>query len=477
MRASWLTALPGLGVAAGALALQPACTSLAGLSTVDGGTVDTPDGSDGDTGLGIGGGDGGITPTGDSGVIADVPASCATEQVDDATTVFVSHGSSASAVTSCGTKTVPCNSITIGLDRARTSGKSLIVIDTGTYTEPLALAPDVTLQGGWDASSGTWKRQCNADRIGSVTLTAPGTVASAVGFTGTATLDTLTVIAGAPTDKTLSVYGVFASGPNVSIALKDAVVRAANAISGADGPPGDPAGPPGSVCAGGNGQNGPDGPAGTAAPAGAFGTKGFVAGDGAAGGTGTVGGNGTSLPGNCNSSCGSCLGSGSSCQIYNQHQVCGRDGIAGCGGGGGVGGAGGKGGGSSIALFAWDAHVTVDGGGLFAGNGGNGGRGGTGGLGAGGTPGSTAPSVSCTLFCSFGTPCVQNSQQLQSGAGGNGGAGGKGGAGAPGAGGSSFSLASGGKAMVTVSIKTLLGYGMPGTSPGGAPGAAGKRSP
>ena len=91
---------------------------------------------------------------------------------------------------------------------------------------------------------------------------------------------------------------------------------------------------------------------------GQFTLNGYVAGSGLVGASGASGAAGTSggAP-----SCASCASGCDTahCVGFGTQMVCGSPGLPGCGGGGGGGGAGGGGGGSGIALYVWDARVTV----------------------------------------------------------------------------------------------------------------------
>jgi hypothetical protein len=152
---------------------------------------------------------------------------------------------------------------------------------------------------------------------------------------------------------------------------------------------------------------------------------------------------------------------------------CGSAGASGCGGQPGQGGQGGQGGGSSVALYVWDAKVTMIGGALRAGNGGTGGAGGPGGLGgAGGTGANGAAATSCDTACGTQIPAFKcgpvQSTAAAGGTGSRGGAGGRGAPGGGGAGGSTFAAVEGGVARVTIS-NAGMASGIPGASRGNGP--------
>jgi hypothetical protein len=192
---------------------------------------------------------------------------------------------------------------------------------------------------------------------------------------------------------------------------------------------------------------------------------------GSPGGNGLDGGSGV---------CANCVApgcSGSGCGVASTTKTCGQDGLSGCGGPGGLPGGGAGGGGSSIVLFAWDAHVTCNGTTLTAGAGGAGGPGGTGGDGGGGSAGAAGTgagtcgtTVPAGLLCLSGCTTTSNPVTMSGGgAGGAGAAGGTGGTGGGGAGGWSCAYYLGGAAVMTPSGSSF-NHGAMGT--GGAPGGA-----
>jgi hypothetical protein len=291
-------------------------------------------------------------------------------------------------------------------------------------------------------------------------------------FTGPATLRYLTVLG--KTASPLpgeSVYGVFAKG--ASLAFEAVTVNVGPAGAGVDGDAGAPGSTGGTKCATGAGTAGLAGTPGVGADAGAMGPAGYVPVNGAPGlGDGKVGSNGT-----CTAAC-----AGNEYTVCKPNTVnCSKaqgcvSALAGCGGTPGQGGAGGAGGGSSIAVFGWDATLTLTGGSFVGGNGGNGGKGGNGGSGGGGGTGTTEQEGCAT--CS-GTNCgsVGNTTVAAGGLGGTGGAGGTGGGGA---GGWSYGVFAGGpQGKITVVQPPLYQHGTQGTGgpPNGTSGQAADRFP
>jgi hypothetical protein len=315
----------------------------------------------------------------------------------------------------CGSQKSPCNSVSLGVLRASAAERGTVVVSRGLYEETLVLAPNVTIQGGWDES---FHWICDPE---AVQIRAPnGSNTTVLGESiGSATLENLTVTSSdeppstptIPSAGGISVYGVFLSGSS-NVTLNSVVVvvgpagnGAENGVAGAKG-----GGGPDSGCEAGGGDGGSGGP-GTPGQQGSFGAKGYTPLVGGTGGTGTPGENSTN---------------------------------GACGGQPGQGGIGGGGGGSSIAVYLNDGATISSLNSMFqAGNGGNGGSGGFGG--AGGTSGGPGA--------------------------GKGGSGGRGGGGA---GGDSYALIYGTGITGTQTHDTPLMFGMPGTGgPGGTMGQSG----
>jgi hypothetical protein len=409
---------------------------------------------------------------------------CAAVTPDASVGVFVSPAGNAEV--DCGSAAAPCASIQTAIDRAASQGKSVVFVDAGDYVEAIALKPGITLQGAWKRRTvGAWSKTCPANASALVVLRAPPSAGATVtaDFDGKATLDTLTIetkpVAG--TGETL--YGVFARGASTKLTLESVAVHAAAGGAGATGA----AGLPGAV--GANGctatYDGRDalfpGTDGAGASAGPFTSAGYVPASAIAGTDGWPGNNGELGP---QASCvtgTSCARGPSGIGCITPRPVitsCGVNGGAGCGGGGGHGGGAGGSGGSSIALFAFDAAITIHRGTLAASDGGAGGAGGAGGDGATGGFGSVgAQGPEIPLQCDpvqtadRGWICQSMSSTVHGTAGSPGGPGGKGsagGSGGGGAGGSSYAYVTAGTAVVTADGATFV-HGS-----GGAGGAAPK---
>lgn len=407
-----------------------------------------------------------------------VPSSCAGEKADENAGVFVAQWKAAAA--ECGSKATPCSSIQAGLERAIAMQKAIVYVGKGTYVETVTTRAGLTVQGGWDVTTGS--RICTPDRAGSVTIKADDASNVTVIASGAmAALDTLTIVSrGAPARAGESLYGIRATAPTT---VRDVTVRVGNAGAGAPGI----AGTLGSIplagtCLAGDGAAGKPGGPGAGAGVGAFSAEGYQPAKGADGLAGSAGNAGAATKGECPTGCESCLSQPENGECGKP--LCGKDGVPGCPGAGGTPGHGGGGGGSSIAVFASGANVTVQGGGLFAGNGGNGGAGGEGG--AAGSAVAVAPPgktkcQGCILAFGVCNPPFDtgDADNGMSGAGGSGGAGGAGGGGS---GGHSYAVfrAAGAKVNPT---GTKLGIGQAGgggAGPGvieGKPGKAGEMGP
>ena len=95
---------------------------------------------------------------------------CDTEQVDEAKGIFVSPGGSTAV--NCGSKTVPCSTVQLGIDRVTTvPGRSIVYVDQGKYVENVELkGGGYTIQGGWNQVGDKWVRQCIATRSASAQI-------------------------------------------------------------------------------------------------------------------------------------------------------------------------------------------------------------------------------------------------------------------------------------------------------------------
>jgi hypothetical protein len=417
---------------------------------------------------------------------ADVPADAGIDappctppvHPEDAKGVFVAtNGADGN---DCGSRTAPCRTIATALTRATAQKLDIVFIAKGEYDEHVKLAAGKQLVGGWlvDGTTDTWNKACgdNAPLIVTIRARTENTVIDAIDLQGTAKLADLNVQSrtgqAAPGE---SLYGVFATGSTTVLAIDNVVVDVGNGGDGANGKTGD-AGVSGAPCiAVGDGGSGAPGPGGTGGGAGTFDQNGYAAGSGTDGTQGTAGLNGvTGALGTC-VDCGACAipAAGVCGFTINGIQNCGGRGQPGCGGGGGAQGGGATGGGSSIAVYCYNASVTITGGKYNAGNGGGGGAGGPGGGGAPGTAGAKGTTgIDCTGTCNMIGDPVNCTPVLQHGdgglAGGSGGAGGAGGAGGGGAGGWSVALLQGGTGIVTANNATLK-HGNAGKGGTGAP--------
>ncbi len=468
-----------VGVAGGATA----CSAVLGIQDpipvgfFDGGLFDVVVTDSTRPSDGAGGGD----------VTVDVPpyetGPCPPMSPDPTQSIFVATGVGSDSA-DCGSPMAPCQTVQVGVNRARTVGRPLVYLNRGVYSESVMLAAGVTIQGGWDDFGGNWTKNCDPT---AAVVQAPPT--SNVTFTadtlgGTAALDTLTVLSKGASDVGAgeSIFGIMALNASTTLNLATVLVRVVDGGSGAvgtTGPDGTP-GPVGGCSPSGTGSNGTQGPPGSGALVGTFSAQGYASNPG---GPGTSGGGGDNGPLGFNngcSSCGSCgLDMTGTCVFTpDGSSTCSYGGLGGCGGGGGTGGGGGGGGGSSLALFAWDATVNATGGTLQSGNGGAGGDGGFGGAsGPGGPGGDGSADPACTTACDVSCNPLLNGLQ-PGGPGGGGGNGGIGGQGGGGAGGMSYAVVQGGAASVNLtSVQLLHGQAGPGGNVGGAPGNSGDHYP
>lgn len=425
------------------------------------------------------------TAVGPEVTTSDATQPCSTRTFNETAGIFVL--ASSTATSNCGDRVLPCPSIHQGIALAKSLGRSVVYVGAGKYTETVALAAGLRIEGGWSVLGSTWSPLCS-NPASAVQIDAPSnanTTVVAKDLGGQATLALVTVNSKASAAPGESLYGVLATGTSTKLQLEDVYVALADAGAGQDGQPGR---------AGGNGSSAGCTPAGAGAPATAvgrngdngtsagFGATGYTAGDGAPGVDGQAGQNGPAgSNGTCVTTCGTCP-SASSASCSSAADSCGTNATPGCGGGAGIAGGPGSGGGSSIALYAWGATVQVSGGSFHAGNGGKGGTGGLGGQGGVGQPGKDGkagtPCDRCSISSSYtGSPStlVYSCAQISAGqgaagvanavGGGNGTAGGNGGSGA---GGSSFAIYTGGQASVTTAATPAMSVGQAGLGGGSA---------
>ena len=412
----------------------------------------------------------------------DGATGCAARTASDAAGIFVAP--SGTDTSSCGTRANPCQTISYSIATAKAaSGKTTLYLSKATYAESITLDAPLTLEGGWSDTGGTWTPVCDATTSTAVTIQGVTNTTVTVGFSGAGTLRDLQVTSKAQAAASESLYGVFATGSATNLTLDGVVVNIGEGGVGTNGTMGTDATPTSDAgCAtAGNATAGGAGSVGTGAAAGSLTSTGFVTVSGGDGGLGGAGGNG-SLGGSgaCATNCATAC-SINQCNLA-QKSLCAGEGLAGCGGAGGGGGSFGTGGGSSIAVFVWDAHVTVFGGSFASANGGNGGAGGGGG--AQGTAGVAEPGSS--VGCVTNASCVGNACNyiagfvLDGGAPGTTGAhGGVGGQGGGGSGGDSYAIVSGGDGGVTLNNSPTLAHGDAGAGgvANGANGVAADRVP
>lgn len=416
--------------------------------------------------------------------------------------VFVAPGGAGTACTA----SAPCGSIGAGINTAVSNHASTVYVAAGTYVEVVTLPVGITVQGGWKSAAGAWTQDCSATAGSDVVIQAPSTsnITVKASYTGSATLDTLTVQSKASANAGESLYGIFITGTSTEVALNKVTVTVANGGAGNNGMVGPfgVAADAGSSCPPGSGNTGSTGIPGIGGGVGMFDDNGYenAAGQGSSGGSGGAGAAGLAgadagcvqalncvynAPPGCNTVCDCCAYS----PIGDAGSSCGKNGTSGCGGGGAGGGTGGMPGGSSIAVYLWGGGLTLTNTTLQAGNGGTGGVGGMGGgMGGAGSMGTAGQegavvTIACGDTCKFalGSYTCSAAPTADGGAagglGGAGGAGGPGGQGGGGAGGNSYALyVGGGSSPPTVTGNTLTfgtaGQGGSGGSPAAASGVA-----
>jgi hypothetical protein len=424
----------------------------------------------------------------DAAADGDAASGCAAGTTDDVAGVYVSAGTGDDSP-GCGTRSNPCKTIQQGISVAQqASGKTTVYVARGAYVESLTLAAGLTVEGGWDVSGQTWSPICDSTTSSAVAIQAVTNVNVTASYSGSATLRNVTLTSKASVGAGETLYGVFATGSATSLTLAQVVVdvgaggAGTSGVLGALGADATDAG-----CAPGTGAGGDAGALGTGGVAGAFSSSGYAGGDGTGGGNGGTGHNGTAAGNGACATCDVFTGSCPSTCGFGTAQICATNGKAGCAGSGGGGGAKGTAGGASVAVFVWDAHVTVLGGSFTTSNGGNGGSGGVGGDGGVGSAGVKGTSATCATQLS-NPACLSNictgnfvaGYTLDGGtAGGSGGSGGAGGQGGGGSGGVSFVVVHGGDGGVTLNNGPVLAHGDGGTGGvvGGANGSAADQWP
>jgi hypothetical protein len=427
-------------------------------------------GSAGTSGTGGSANEGGSAGQGgEAGSPPDVPT-CKQQLPADSVVVDAANGADSG---SCGTGEAPCKTVNAGLARAAVEGLGKVVVAPGTYVEALELKSPIEVIGGWERKETCWEQ---TDTLPVIQAPNNKNITVLVNANGQVALRKLEIKSKATAATSESLYGVFATGANTVLVLQNVEIQTAAAGKGANGTKGANGAAADDTC---TPSTGADGAAAVATPAtasGKFSVSGYAPSPGIKGNDGNDGKAGTKPTGSSQSGCYHCTNPGT-----NPGQVCGSTwthdatGYAGCGGIAGKGGTAGGGGGSSIALFVWDASVTLSGGTLTAGNGGQAGEGGPGGTPSAPTKGAD-DSEPCSKSCtSLDTPfrCILGSTTTLFSAGTTGGKGTAGGKGGDGAGGNSYGIYKGGSATVTVAGVSYV-VGAPGT--GGVAGTAAQKN-
>jgi hypothetical protein len=426
---------------------------------------------------------------------------CGVTMVDLVHGVFVAPPPGGVDSAGCGTSpSSPCASIGQGLMTATiktdAGARNIVYVAGGPtggpvalpYVEKVTLPANVTVQGGWHWAAGgssEWTFDCGASPESVVTVQAPSAdnmTVIANSNNGTSTLSTLTVLSKATASPGESLYGIFATGANTQLTLTDVVVTMQQGGTGPTGTNASAAAAAASSCSSGDGNSMTvSGSAGTAGAGASVSSTGFATHTGGMGSNGTPGDNGTAGQPAAPVSYPACVKAPPAC-MSGQAMCTGAPGVNGCGGGVGLAGTGGGGGGSSVAVFAYDAMVTITAGVLQAGNGGTGGAGGTGSLGAIGSSGAPGQQTICAQStCASSSLCMVTGTTTAAAGGTSGGTGGQGsngGQGGGGAGGDSYSILTGGMATTRLTLSPsappLLAAGQPGASgmPNGAAGAS-----
>lgn len=424
--------------------------------------------------------DGASEATVDAPIDAGPP--CSTLDKPNPSAVFVSVGAGNDG-TGDGSALAPVKTIAKGVLLAKAKAAPVIVLDQGTYPEPVQLVDldnGLVVQGGWKRVGAVWTHVCDAGARDLTLVQSPAAVGVYVqNAKKRSGLEHLTVATRATAEAGQTLIGVAVRGQSLFY-LDDVVVLASKGGDGAPTPgTGTPAAPTcngitGCTTAGLTGLAGAPG----GAVAGTFFIDGYKAGDG---NDGIVGGNGSNgTPGSTGASSAAnecnwgCSGS-SGCDSGLKTTVVGGTGTCGCGGVGGPSGKGGRGGGASLGLFVHGAMAVVDvtRSNLTASDGGAGQNGGVG----------AAPSAPTSGFAGDPKPCNYSGctgtvsacyyagtpKSIAGGAaGGTGRPGGKGGDGAGGAGGPSYALVQVAGGTATVDGPSKLSHGNGGAAGSGA---------
>jgi hypothetical protein len=428
-------------------------------------------GTGGSAGMGGSGGSGGSVGSGgmsgaggtgtEEGGLADGGACDPTEPLPDA--VFASADDGDDGMGD-GTASRPVRSVGKAIAIAVTTGRRVVLLDAGTYSEMVKLEAQhggLTVSGGWQKVGAAWQRDCATNARDKTLLSSPSTTGLSVqGVTTTVVFRTLTVQAAGGAAPAANQPGASCYGAMVvdsSLSLEDVVVKACRGGRGGEANAPVASQPPDCSnltpmhCA--NGADGTPGNAGaSAAESGMYGPTGYQpsrGGDGTPGGNGqngTAGGFGETQQ--CYGS--GCSGGGGQCSnllfcgnLIDLHAETSQPGKCGCGGRGGAGGAGGPGGGGSFGIYAVGSNTVVNlvASWIEAADGGNGSAGQPGSFGSPGGPGVAGAPATCSGRCvpvdTGGGQCNCEQPETTSIAGGaKGGNGGKGGDGGPGGGGS-----------------------------------------
>ena len=147
---------------------------------------------------------------------------CDASSADPEAGIFVAPSGTNAA--GCGSASAPCAGVQVGIVRAQSTGKTVVFLGPGTYSEWVTLPAGVTLAGGWTPQ---WTAATQADAAGATIAPASHDVALlADAIDGGARVCRLTIASepASAVQRGESVYGVFVRGPSTSVELDDVVV-------------------------------------------------------------------------------------------------------------------------------------------------------------------------------------------------------------------------------------------------------------
>jgi hypothetical protein len=130
----------------------------------------------------------------------------------DTTGIFVAVATG-NDTTGCGTRTIPCKSVSRGITEAtQQSGKTSVFVASGAYPESITLTAGLTIEGGWSASGLTWTPICDSTTSNAVTIQGTTSATVTAQYSGASALRDLTIETTSTPSAGESVYGVFATG-------------------------------------------------------------------------------------------------------------------------------------------------------------------------------------------------------------------------------------------------------------------------